>query len=207
VNRRRFFHLSNVVVVASFVPVLFAQNQTPPNSGPSLELPMKDIENRLNAVDIRYRQSWQETGAFYASISYRVTGAHADPKTCALAYHPRTASEDGNQHETDVKLSIREIGTVTVEPSSELARREGVNFEFTPTVFDVVIKMVPGKTVSVHQRSSAPRGQTQEFDRSETVTNVLDDARFLDEDLANRLAKALIQVVALCGGGDKDPLK
>jgi hypothetical protein len=93
---------------------------------------------------------------------------------------------------------VRDIAKLIVESRSNSDTRVGLNSEYTPLVHAVTMRMAAGKTAHVHYWI---RGQAKERDLGEAEVQV----DFLDEELANRLAKALVHAVELCGGGDKYP--
>ena len=81
---------------------------------------------------------------------------------------------------------------------AELAHPE-ISIQTTPAVYDLVLKGAKKDAFSVH--STFDKGKEPAQDRDSTG----DTAYFVfrDEETANRLAKAMVHAVELCGGGTK----
>ena len=116
-------------------------------------------------------------------------------RTLERHQYPRQTPVSG---ESDYRFSIREVGKLTTEPYVDYLNRSESGNELRPAVYILLIKMVPGKTAHFHSRIDET-----ESDMELGEVYVL----FLDEDLSQRVAKALVHAVELCGGGDKDPFK
>jgi len=196
-----------LIFMAATVVVVRSQDvplpPKPTDDGLTLEFTMKYIQDRLNAVDIKWTQTGHaDAGDIHYEDKYSVASAEADPKGCTIAYQEilRDRSLDTSSSSTDVEsfhysISLRAVANVTVQPRSEFDRRLGFNREYSPAVYALTIKMVPGKALHLQRwrRDYEDRGEATLF--------------LPDEDLAGRLAKALVHAVELCGGGDKDPFK
>jgi hypothetical protein len=74
-------------------------------------------------------------------------------------------------------------------------------FQDDPAYFELVIHMAPGKSVTRHIETvpSNKRGKPAESDESIKEFAL----HFRDEDAANRVAKAMIHAIELCGGGSQ----
>jgi hypothetical protein len=72
-------------------------------------------------------------------------------------------------------------------------------FQDDPAYFELVIHMAPGKSVTRHIETvpSNRRGKPTELDESIKEFAL----HFRDEDATNRVAKAMIHAIELCGGG------
>jgi len=193
--------------------VLYGQDVQPPpkpdENGPTLEFTMKYIQDRLNS-EIGWREdAHTNAGDRHYAMNYIISGAEADPKSCTLAfrwaYNIQFVDNAGSPPaatESDVNLSMRDVAKLVVELRSDRDKRRNFYAEYTPPVHDVTIKMVPGKTAHVRSWIRDARGTTERDRESVEV-----QATFIDGDLSNRLAKALVHAVELCGGGDRDPFK
>jgi len=196
----------------ALAPIGIAQNVPPaPNpddSGPTIEYTMKYIRDRLDSVDIAWTSvAHTQSGDRHYATKYNVSQAEADPKRCTLGFRGTYYIDDRDSaaavtiSDTSTKFSMHDVERVLVEPRSAVDKRTNAMFDYSPDVYSVTMKMASGKTANLHLRIQG--NGVSERD----LTNVEVHVDLLDEELANRLAKALIHGVELCGGGDKDPFK
>jgi hypothetical protein len=194
--------MKTLIVASLFsLSMLPAQDVPPPPrpaDGPSKEVTMKYIQDRLNSIDFSYTMrltSFQET------YRLKVSDAAADAQGCKLSFQvietPTPPVFGGGPIEYRTAASFRDIGKLTVQPAGDS------KMEFVPKVYVLNIKMAPGKTAHDHFRSTQD-GKVTEGDRED---DELPLHIFRDEELAQRMAKAIVHAVELCGGGDKDPFK
>jgi len=196
------------VIICAFT-VARAQDVPPPprpnNNGPNADFTMKYIQDRLNSVEIGWTEiAHADSTDIHYMNKYAITSAEASRTRCTLAFKENlqnysldTPTTYTHVNSFDETFSFRDVASVQVQPRSDFERRAGFSREYSPPLYALTIKMVPGKTL--HLRS---RGESQsEGERTEATLF------FLDEDLTNRLAKAIIHAVELCEGGDKDPFK
>ena len=220
--------------MALTVGMAVAQKKTvppPPNpvgDGPSLEVTMKFIQDKMNDQgtvgyvftystlnDIRFRE--------YSLISDVV----ADASTCTVRLTKKTTtqielandatySEGGKAvygddlHRELVEISttpFKEVDSIAVESAQDFRNRqfaEGGHPEATlsyiPTVYDLSLKATKKDVFSFHRAFRLGKQPPQNFDYAGK------DARFefRDEQTANRIAKAMLHAVELCGRGNKD---
>jgi hypothetical protein len=164
---------------------------------------MQYIQVRLNEINLSYVVSYSASDAT-GTLSYKVSGAQANTSSCSLAFHDSLSSSSlpGQDtlpaQETDKRLSFRDVKAITVTTKTEQfqdpVNGRTVTELFSPTVYLVRIKMNPGKKAYVHFN-----------DKDLEVDSTSVD--FLDEDVANRFAKALNHAAQLCGAVDNDPFK
>jgi hypothetical protein len=109
----------------------------------------------------------------------------ADPGNCQLAF-ARSGKWAGNDWEDEtLTFSLREVEKIEVTPPEE-----------SSAFFDLRVLMTTEKSVHVrHFKNGKPRP------KADTDSGQWSSA--FDEDLANRLAKAMLHAVELCGGGSK----
>jgi hypothetical protein len=144
----------------------------PPSSetnGPSLEVTMKFIQDKLKA----------KLPAFWDDIT-------ADPANCQLTF-ARSGKWAGTDWEDEtLTFSFREVEKIELRPSED------------PPGFTLIVWTTTEKSVHKrHFKNGKPRPKA-DSDSGEWRAE-----RTFDEDLANRLAKAMIHAVELCGGGSK----
>jgi hypothetical protein len=157
------------------------------NGGPSLAETMKFIQDKLNEMGTVnfagyvHDSASNEDGVQKFSATY--SNAVANPGACSLSYHRLVFNNGRKEHNENVLINLREVKNVSVLPDEQdwqryLARTG----DSTKTVKDVpeisalVIKLNNGKDPTI---------------------------RFYEQELADRVAKALVHAVELCGGGPK----
>jgi hypothetical protein len=200
------------------------------DNGPNLDFTMKYIQDVLNTVNSQWRQSPNEGDRDQLTpASFRITGAKADAKECALSFRSATVSFfAGDAPGSDqFYLQLRNVSKLTVETFEARDERLGNSRRFAPSGFVLLVKMVPGKpAVRVHSatvatpaaptprirfeevaqvRAPAPASPVQRAQTASEATEI--PLLILDDELTQRLAKAIVHAVELCGGGDKDPFK
>jgi len=178
----------------------------PQDSGPSLAVTMKYIEEKLNAASVTSLVTFG--GATYVA-RVAITLAKADPQDCKLSWHFAESDDSAPDHipiaprrlETDWALSLRDAGAVTVQTMSDYHRHSpgysGNEMELRPDYYVLSIKMQPEKTALAHVGRAEGANWSMPFA----------DVQVPDEDIANRLSRAVDHAITLCGGGDKDPFK
>jgi hypothetical protein len=185
----------------------------PADDGPSLEITMKFIQEKLKDMgEIHYAQrpvratdggdpQWAPT--FQMAFSEVV----ADPSTCYLTAHHvvhRTEADGFKEIEWTFGFSFREVERIEVISLQDRLNREHVKEghpeiqeEITPAVFNVDIVMTTGKTM--HELIIGMSGEASRKNMEHKNWLVI----MPDEDMANRVAKAMVHAVELCGGGGK----
>ena len=171
-----------------------AQDVPPPpkpaDDGPSLADTMKFIEEKLGSIG---RVNWVEyahddtSGKDFTPVKYGYeTGTvRGSVQSCRIDYHGWASVNGTVQLDKDLGFALKDVQEVVVEAvehrtkeavSKQLGHPEWSN-RMDPPVFVIIVKKKNGR-----------------------------DYFFLyDESLANRIAKALVHAVELCGGGSKDP--
>ncbi len=194
-----------------FLSMASAQDVPPPpkpaDNGPSLEVTMKYIQDKLNAQGtVEWRTEWRGVPDKYWE---RVSNAAADAAGCTLSFHSSVPSGPIQTYETQFKLSFREVTKVMVEPLAEYERRtitnaDGTNYDETiiPPVFNLSMLLKKGVQA---KRIVAPSGPGRTIERDFRTSEV--SVVFREEEAAKRIAKAIVHAVELCGGGDKDPFQ
>jgi hypothetical protein len=184
-----------------------------PAEGPSLEVTMKFIKDQLNGQG--------KVGTIHTSHNI-ITGKDSGPwkyswevstdfeaSSCQMSWRqffqwPNPAATD----EYRLSLSLREVSRLEVLPLREQYNRNAAKrgtpesvSETSPEVYSVTVYMAPGR--SVHGNLHRTHVDESPTDEDYHQTNV--QFQFLEEQLAHRVANALVHAVELCGGGSKDP--
>jgi hypothetical protein len=156
-------------------------------NGPSLEVTMKFIQDKLNEMGTvnfaGYVHEAADNSDGVQKFSSTISNAAVNPSACSLSYHRLVFNNGRKEHNEDVAINLREVKDISVLPDEQdwqmYLMRTG---DSTKTVKDVpeiialVIKLNNGKDPTI---------------------------RFYEQGLADRVAKALVHAVELCGGGPK----
>jgi hypothetical protein len=190
-------------------PPIRGQDVLPPPKPPdvpSLEVTMKYLEDRLNQVDSRFVKT-QDVGnaKVQTRVKYRVSDATTDTSGCFLSFQTVRDIQGDDDHlriELQTRLSLREVAALVVDSYAAYLGRKGYSSEFVPEVYILRVKMALGNTATVHTHVTNGDKMETSDERDEEAWVL-----FLDEEIAKRVAKAMVNAVELCGGGDKDPFK
>jgi hypothetical protein len=170
-----------------------AQDVPPPpkpaDDGPSLADTMKFIEDKLTERSrvnfITYVHDNVQGNDWTISRTTELTNLRATPGTCRIDFHWLLKERDKTPQDLDVWFLLKAVREIVVLPLEQRYKtvdaeqgNPGLSTRVDPPVTVVVVKRADGVS--------------HEFD-------------FYDETLANRVAKALVHAVELCGGGSKDP--
>ena len=216
-----------------------AQNVPPPpkpDPGPSLEVTLKYIEDRLNAINFTYLAALGSGASYNVQVRVPKTWVNnVQGQTCNLAWtlnatsRPSGASQNnmGGSYFYGWWLSLANARAVTVQAASDRDRQQGVDQEVHPNFYYLTIKMQSGKAAHVHLNGGPGKEDVPDHpDISRSAPDVIaaylnshdqfpaiqldtSEAVLLlpDEESANRLAKAFVHAIDLCDGGDNDPFK
>jgi predicted alpha/beta hydrolase family esterase len=176
----------------------------PADEGPSLEVTMKFIQEKLKERgEVKYSSS-TSTGLKFEPAFNEVT---ADPKTCHLRL--LSVSHFDKDYRWESSLSFHDVEKIEVilfaDDQNGIHVDEGhpeIQETIVPARYRTKIFMVTGK-VAHETWSATARGETAASPEIHDLKIKRIDMP--DEDSANRLAKAMVHAVELCGGGNKDP--
>jgi hypothetical protein len=156
-------------------------------NGPSLEVTMKFIQDKLNTVGTVNFAGYVHDPAYdndgVEKFSVIISNAVASPGTCSLSYHRLVYNNGRKEHNENVAINLREVQNISVVPDEQdwqmyLARTgdSAKTVRDVPEIIALVFKLNNGQDPTI---------------------------RFYEQDLADRVAKALVHAVELCGGGPK----
>ena len=197
----------------------------PADSGPSLEVTMKFIQDKMNEHGTVgfVLTSPGGTNDVFSREYVLVSDVVADSSTCTL--HAKTkdthqvqgAGEtplwvDGkpyNGHQEWLIASttpFKAVDSITVE-SAQDARNRGfaemahpeLTVAYTPAVFALVLKGTKKDAFSFHQVWKVGERPPESSDHTDKENAFI----FRDEETANRVAKAMQHAVEVCGGGSQ----
>jgi hypothetical protein len=201
----------------------------PADSGPSLEVTMKFIQDKMNDQGtVGYVTTQTNLNGVLFRIYYVISDAVADASTCNLRLTEKTTTqievangttynENGKpvsgddlsrvQVETSTS-SFKDVGSIAVESSQDAGNRRWaqaahpeVTLAFTPAVYSLALNGTKKDAFSFHVVFNRGKQPPQEFDQKGKENTFT----FRDEDAANRVAKAMLHAVELCGGGKAEP--
>jgi hypothetical protein len=186
-----------VCAVLSANAALAQQNlggSVPPSrngAGPSLEVTLQFIKEKLEAKGINGKNV--SIAADPATCQF--TSTRADKSTVVNAWDylpvPGIPSTKSVNLTKTVSFSFRDLEKIEVSP---LTNDDGSNAGYSLTVGMTTTKSVHAETLRNGKRQKHGAGDgDSEFWR----------AHFSDQDLANRVAKAMLHAAELCGAGGK----
>jgi len=163
----------------------------PEDNGPSLEVTMKFIKEKLE----------DKAEALWGNLTIE-----ADPAKCELT-DTRFRGAQLSQRKT---FSFREVAKIEVHHAKDCGswkmNKDGASCEDGEVLPDFELEVLMTTNHSVHERYT--QKEKKLLFPGKTVHLTDGDFgnmfwHFMDEDAANRLAKAMIHAVELCGGGSK----
>jgi hypothetical protein len=166
-----------------------AQADTPTTTGPSLAETMQFIQNKLNDLGNEtfavYIQDSSDNSTAVVTITSEISNVVADQSQCRINYHLKISNNNKVKSEVDGVCSLRDVGQIVVRPY-ELWQTEWYATNGFPTT-----TATSTNPSSLQLSVSHPKGEKSLF-------------YFTDADIADRVAKAMLHAVELCGGGNKD---
>ena len=172
----------------------------PPNApadSPSLEVTMKFIQDKLNAVGtVNYTVHWHDNAEDTNGVvrmSLEESTVVADPTICWIKYHLKIV--DGTAlDERDNGFFLSDVQDLAVITGEQYTNKHYAANGY-PTVDS---KIDPPIFWLVARRS----GNKSQLSGGRTAGE--DAFVFTNEEMANRVAKAMLHAVELCGGGHQE---
>lgn len=168
------------------------------DDGPSLEITMKFIHDKLSSVGPMkyaiYLYDPVTADNSQLSVSSELSNLVGDASACRISFHSKVArgTDSSLASDVDAEFSLKDVQDITVMPEEQrlhvVRQREG-SVQPPPTYKLEVTKVDPPVSVLMVRRTNAKEADNFFW--------------FFDEELANRVAKAMVRAVELCGGGSK----
>jgi hypothetical protein len=184
--------LANIFFAVLAVSVALAQQKKtvpptpkPADKGPSLEETMKFIQDKLNAVGpVNFAQYLHDnatgTDSTHVQLKIERTNVVADSGACRVSYHHKVGADGSLNPGSDSWFPLNAVVDVAVIPLEQLVERVSGHPTYDTKVDPPVFVLRVRGTDKKHS-----------------------DFFFFDEQMANRVAKAMVHAVELCGGGNK----
>jgi hypothetical protein len=178
----------------SSVELALAQASTAPQipnpaSGPSLGETMKFIQDRLNEQGKVNYAAYAHDNAndtdWVGQHSFEISNVALSADTCRISLHSRHTVNGIAKVDSNLGGPIKLIRKVTILTGDQWQHLEDA----------------AGGKPTVTERVDPPI-YVLEAEASATASI---NFAFADEDVANRVAKAMMHAIELCGGGNKDP--
>jgi hypothetical protein len=147
---------------------------------------VKDKLNDNGVVNYRgtYKNSDGSTVSTGPLVTRRMKDIAVDPLTCQVRFTVNTANDSASGFEEKHVVSFRRVERLEVSTEQDAINRRGSPngsvYSSVPVVYRLSV-IFPGNS------------------------GFIEYLQFSDEDIANRIAKAMNHAVELCGGGSKDP--
>jgi len=157
------------------------------NGGPSLEVTLKFIQDKLNEMGTVNFAGYVHDAANdtdgVQKFSATISNAVANPAACSFSYHRLVYNNGSREHNENIVINLRDVQNISVLPDEQdwqnyLVRTGDTTktVKDVPNIIALVIKLKNGQDPTI---------------------------RFYEQELADRVAKALVHGVELCGGGPK----
>lgn len=172
-----------------------AQTSVPPppkpaDSGPSLAVTMQFIRDKLSDIGkvnfVAYWHNTSENSDGSNIVSEEISNVAVDNTQCQISWHWTEIWHGVTGNNLDIEIPLRTVQKIEVMP----------NEQFRTEVY------AKAGNPNMLEQSTSPAVTALLVRLPHNVSNYLP---FTDADLANRVAKAMVHAVELCGGGDKEP--
>lgn len=184
----------SVFVLTAFSASIAQQPVAPPPQpaadGPSLAVTMQFIQDKLNqqgkisyALYTHDNSNGEDWPVYQISIT--VTNVIANPATCRITWHKVTTNGGKVGMDKDLSLDLRNV----------------LNFEVRTSTYEAKMEDTANGHPALDKRQDPPYFAVTAKLRDNTETPFF----VTSEDMANRVAKAMVHTVELCGGGNKEP--
>jgi hypothetical protein len=182
------------------------------DSGPSLEVTLNFIQAKVNQQGaIVYVESWNNTVSGSSSpakdSSVETHVVAIDPAgglSLQQTFKSLSNTQSGTRMATGTwQMQFKDVEKLEVLNSIDFKHRKSPQmvFQNDPPYFEVLVHLVPGKTVQHHTVRVENGNNGKTIESNDNIGEFV--LHFRDEETANRVAKAMIHAVELCGGGSK----
>jgi len=195
-----------------------AQQSVPPppqptaDNGPSLEATMKFIQDKVNQQGaIVYVESWNNSvsgtssPAKESSVESHVVAVDpAGGLSLQQTFKSLESTQSGTRSATGTwQMQFKDVEKLEVLNAMDFKHRKSPSmvFQNDPPYFEVLVHLAAGKTVPHHTVRVESSNNGKSTESNDNIGEFV--LHFRDEETANRVAKAIIHAVELCGGGSK----
>jgi hypothetical protein len=161
-----------------------------PADGPTLAVTMQFIQDKMNeqgkinyALYTHDNSSGQDSPVY--QISIHAANVIANPATCQITWHKVTTNG----------------GKVGIDKDFSLDLRNVLSFEVRTSTYEAKMEDTANGHPELDKRQDPPYFAVTAKLKGNTETPLF----FSSEEMANRIAKAMVHAVELCGGGQKSP--
>ncbi|MGA3160753.1 MAG: hypothetical protein ABSC77_06010 [Terracidiphilus sp.] len=162
----------------------------PADNGPSLAVTMNYLQDKLSGIGkvsfVTFYQNTTDNSNGSNIMTNEVSHAVANINPCRVTNHWKSTNGGATLMDIDAGIPLRDVIDITVKPFTQYQ-----------TELDASLGNPNFVTTSTNPALSALL-----VHRAHGVVNLFP---FTDADAANRVAKAMVHAVELCGGGNKDP--
>lgn len=175
----------SAILAQGAAPTNLPASGAPTTAGPTLEVTMKFIQDKLSEVGTVNFAGYVHDSANNTDgvqkFSSTTSDVVANPGACSLTYHRLVLNDGRKEHNENISINLRDVKSIAVLPDEQDWQTYLVKTgDTTKTVKDVpdiyVLNIV------------LPRGVDHSI-------------RFYEQEMADRIAKAMVHAVELCGGG------
>jgi hypothetical protein len=163
--------------------------QPPADTAPSLAETMHFIQDKLNELGkvdyVAFSQNANDGSTGTDTFAYVTSNVVADQSSCRISYHRKATQNGSTFADVNQVFSLREVREIVVMPEEQ----DQTEFNAKSGHPNIICPSTSPPTTALVVRR--PLGETSVF-------------RFTDANLADRIAKAMLHAVELCGGGNKD---
>jgi hypothetical protein len=172
----------------------YSQQSIPPPPKPAADGP--SLAATMQFITVRMQERGTLNFAVYTHDNLdgkdyidQYRGEHsnfvAEPASCRISYHRSFKKNGAALAEGDVTFSLRDVQNLVVMPAEQDMKRAYAALghptwdpRFDPPMFLIVARLTGNQSNGFY---------------------------FAEEEMANRVAKAMVHAVELCGGGNKEP--
>jgi hypothetical protein len=163
--------------------------QQPTGNGPSLADTMQFIQDKLSSLsNVSFIVFLQNTSDGFTGTSKRIhelSNVVANQNLCSISDHEKLTANGNTVYDLSELFLLRDIQEIVVKPEEQLETEWNAR---TGSADNIITSTSPPITTLI------ARG----------TKNAEHIFRFTDANLADRVAKAMLHAVELCGGGSKD---
>ncbi len=177
------------IMAQSAAPAEQPPAAAPADTGPSLAETMQFIQNKLNSFGtvsfVAFVQNTSNGATGTSNDVCQIDNVIADQNQCRISFHYKDIANRKTVIDLNEVIQLRDVQEIVVKPEDQLETEWNASSGSPDNIITSTSPTI--SSLLVHQ--------------SHGVDYVF---RFYDADLADRVAKAMLHAVELCGGGNKE---